>query len=198
MDSITSVQNKNFSGNKKNFQKFLEPTRKQKVIYTDNSQEFGRACEDLSWNHCTSTPRRSETSGIAERAVRRIEEGTRRVLLQSGLDQQWWADSMECYCYLRNVQDLLSGGKTPYEQRFGEPFKGPTIPFGSMIEDHPTSAKDLSGLHQLGKKVYLQYSSDMPSTRGESGKGKFWPQTLRSWKGWTHQKSTQEDSMQKR
>ena len=57
----------------RSFQKFLEPDRKPKVIYTDNSLEFGKACEDLSWNHCTSTPRRSETSGIAERAVRRVK-----------------------------------------------------------------------------------------------------------------------------
>ena len=35
-------------------------------------------------------------NGIAERAVRRIEEGTSAVLLQSGLDEKWWADSMEC------------------------------------------------------------------------------------------------------
>ena len=35
--------------------------RKPKVIYTDNSLEFGKACEDLSWNHCTSTPHRTET-----------------------------------------------------------------------------------------------------------------------------------------
>ena len=66
---------------------FLEPTWKPKVIYTDNSLEFGKACEDLSWNHCTSTPHRSETNGIAERAVRRIKEGTSAVLLQSGLDE---------------------------------------------------------------------------------------------------------------
>ena len=46
--------------------------RNPKVIYTDNSLEFGKACEDLSWNHCTSTPHRSETNGIAERAVRRV------------------------------------------------------------------------------------------------------------------------------
>ena len=72
---------------------------------------------DLSWNHCTSTPHRSETNGIAERVVRRIEEGTSAVLLQSGLDEKWWADSMECYCYLRNIQDLLSDGKTPFEGR---------------------------------------------------------------------------------
>ena len=60
----------------RSLQKFLEPNRKPKVIYTDNSLEFGKACEDLSWNHCTSTPHRSETNGIAERAVRRVKEGT--------------------------------------------------------------------------------------------------------------------------
>ena len=61
-----------------------------KVIYTDNSLEFGKACEDLSWNHCTSTPHRSETNGIAERSVRRVKEGTSAVLLQSGLNESWW------------------------------------------------------------------------------------------------------------
>ena len=102
----------------RSLQKFLEPERKPKVIYTDNSLEFGKACEDLSLNHCTSTPHRSETNGIAERAVRRVKEGTSAVLLQSGLNESWWADSMECYTYLRNVTDLLSDGKTPYERRF--------------------------------------------------------------------------------
>ena len=33
----------------------MEPERKLKVIYTDNSLEFGKVCEDLSWNHCTLT-----------------------------------------------------------------------------------------------------------------------------------------------
>ena len=97
----------------KSLMKFLEPTRKPKVIYPDNSLEFGKFCEELSWNHCTSTPHTSETNGIAERAVCRVKEGTSAVLLQSGLDQEWCADSMECYCYLRNIQDLLSDGKTP-------------------------------------------------------------------------------------
>ena len=100
-----------------------KPERKPKVIYTDNSLELGKACEDLSWNHCTSAPHRSETNGIAERAVRRVKEGTSAVLLQSGLNESWWADSTECYTYLRNVTDNKSDGKTPYERRFGQPFK---------------------------------------------------------------------------
>ena len=46
----------------RSLQKFLEFERKPKVIYTDNSLEFGKACEDLSWNHCTSTPHRLENN----------------------------------------------------------------------------------------------------------------------------------------
>ena len=103
----------------KNLMKFLEPARKPKVIYIDNSLEFGKSCEESSSNHCTSTPHRSETNHIAERAVRRVKEGTSAVLLQSGLGNEWWADSMECNNCLRNIQDVFSDGKTPYERRFG-------------------------------------------------------------------------------
>ena len=62
---------------------------------------------------------------------------------------------MECYTYLRNVTDLLSDGKTPYERLFGQPFKGPIISFGSLIEYDPITAKDQSRIHQFGKKVLL-------------------------------------------
>ena len=62
---------------------------------------------------------------------------------------------MECYTFLRNVTDLLSDGKTPYERRFGQPFKGPVIPFGSLVEYHPVTVKDQSRMHQFGKKVLL-------------------------------------------
>ena len=60
---------------------------------------------------------------------------------------------MECYIHLRNVTDLLSGGKTPYERRFGQPYNGPIIPFGSLVEYNPLIAKDQSRIHQIGKKV---------------------------------------------
>ena len=82
-----------------------------------------------------------------------MKEGTPAVLLQSGLNEKWWADSMECCWYLRNVADLLSDGKTPHERRLGEPFKGPIIPFGSLVEYHPKTAKDQSRIQKFGKKV---------------------------------------------
>ncbi len=39
---------------------------------------------------------------------------------------------MECSCYLRSIQKLLSDG-TPYERRFGIPFNGPVKQFGAEI-----------------------------------------------------------------
>ena len=191
-------KNKTSQETQRSLQKFLEPERKPKVIYADNSLEFGKACEDLSWNHCTSTPHRSETNGIAERAVRRVKEGTSAVLLQSGLNESWWADSMECYTYLRNVTDLLSDGKTPYERRFGQPFTGPIIPFGSLVEYHPFTRRISQESINLERKSYLDCSLDTLCTRGEFGRVTCWLQTSRSWKRWTHRKSTRKDSMQRK
>ena len=96
------------------------------------------------------------------------------------------------YTYLRNVTDLLSDGKTPYERRFGQPFKGPIIPFGSLVEYHPINCERTSQESiNLERKSYLDCSSDMHCTRGEFGKVTYWSQTLRSWRRWTHRKSTQ-------
>ena len=147
--------------------KFLEPTRKPKVIYTDNSMEFGKSCEELSRNRCTSTPHRSETNGIAERVFRRKEE-TSAVPLQScvwitnGGRIPW---NVTAVCEIIRI-NKLSDGKTPYERRFGMPFSGPVIPFGAMVEYHPNSAKDQSRLHQFGSKVLSVFFSVMHCTRG--------------------------------
>ena len=152
-----------------------------------------------SFLECTSTPHKSETHGIAERTVRRVKEGTSAVLLQSGLDENWSADSMECCAYLRNVTDLLSDRKTPYERRFGKPFGGPVVPFGSLVEYHPRTAKDQSRIHQFGKKILPGlFLGCALCARGEFGRVTYWSQTLRSWRRWTHRKSTRKDSMRKR
>ena len=86
----------------KSLRTFLEPSQKPKVVFSDISVESCRSCEDITWNHSTLTVLRRM---VLLRAVRRIEEGTFAVLLQSGLDETCWAESMECYYYLRNDQD---------------------------------------------------------------------------------------------
>ena len=92
-------KNKTSQETQRSLQKFLEPERKPKVIYTDNSLEFGKACEDLSWNHCTSTPHRSahhENSRMSQRRhsqaptglFRRSKEARGRFDLQRNHAQQ--------------------------------------------------------------------------------------------------------------
>ena len=49
----------------------------------------------------------------------------------------------------------------------------------------------------LERKSYLDCSSDTLCTRVEFGRVTYGLQTLRSWKRWTHRKSTRKDSMQK-
>ena len=107
---------------------------------------------------------------IAERAIRRRKEAISAVLLQSGLDDKWWSDSMECYTYLRNVQDLLADGKTPYERRIGESFERPIIPIGALVEYLPNSERDKARIHQFGKKVLPGIFPGYALMRGEFGK----------------------------
>ena len=67
--------------------------------------------------------------------------------------------------------DLLSDGKTPYERRFGQPFKGPIIPCGSLFEYQPYNCEGSSQESiNLERKFYLDCSSDMLCTRVEFGK----------------------------
>ena len=96
----------------RSLQKFLEPSRKPNVIPSNLAKPVKILPGIIL--------RRQEQIGIAERAVRRVKEGTSAVLLQSGLDENWWADSMECYTYLRDIQDLLSDGKTSIRKTFWE------------------------------------------------------------------------------
>ena len=119
-------------------QRFMGPGQKPKYMYTDASRELIKAGEDLKWLHDTSTPNRPETHGVAERAVRRVKEGTSTAIVQSGLSEAWWDYAMPCYCFLRNIVDKVQSTdgrcETPHQRRFGEEFRGPVIPFGAEIQ----------------------------------------------------------------
>ena len=61
---------------------------------------------------------------------------------------------MECFYYLRNIQDKLAGGKSPYESTFGTQLDRPRIPFGAEVHVHPISTKTkVVFINQLGANV---------------------------------------------
>ena len=88
----------------RNVRKFLELKENSIVIWTSLSRS---SMEPLH----VYTSSAGEQNGIAVSAVGRFKEGTSTTLLQSRLDEQWWAESIERYCYPRSVRDLLSDGK---------------------------------------------------------------------------------------
>ena len=75
-----AAKQKSAEETKKASQRYFEPNQEPQHVYSDNSKEIKKACESLGYTHDTSTPHRSETNGIAERAVRRVKEGTASVL----------------------------------------------------------------------------------------------------------------------
>ena len=131
---------------------------------------FGKAGEDRQWNHCAQTPHRPKTNKIAERAIRSVKEGTSSVLLQSRHDAQWWAESMECYCYLRNVQDLSSDGKTPHERRFEELVRGHSYLSEQKSNISRFEQKTRRGCIKLARRYAQTSLWAMFHVRGEAGK----------------------------
>ena len=77
---------------------------------------------------------------------------------------------MECYCYLRKVHDTMADGKTASEKRYGKTSDGPSIPFGTLVEYIPITAKEKSRIHQFGQKTL---------------KGIFSGYVLRAGRGWS-------------
>ena len=164
-------KNKTSQEDQRSLQKFLEPNWKPRVINTDNSSEFGKACEDLSWNHCTSTPHRSETNGIAERAVRRVKEGTSAVLLQSGLNESWWADSMECYIYVCETSQIYYlMGRRPIQDVSGNHLKDLSFHLVHWLSFILLLRRTSQDSINLERKFFLDCSSDTFCTRVKFGK----------------------------
>ena len=132
---------------------FLEPSEKPQVIDTDNSLEFAKSSEDLSWNLWTSTPHGSEMNGIAERAVRRVKEGTSAVFLQSGFYEQWWSDSIECYCFCETFKTSYGTGKLLMKGDSVNHSRAPQFHLEHWLNITQISTRDQMRIHQFGKKV---------------------------------------------
>ena len=106
--------------------------RKSKhIMCTQIIPRIRKSWDEMCVCHDTCTPYTPATNGRAERAVRRVKEGTGSLLVQSGFPDRWWHKAMAALCFLRNVHDIQPCGKTAYELRYGEPFYGPMIAFGA-------------------------------------------------------------------
>ena len=167
MDSILSVQSNDFTG--VGYESFSNRHSSRKEFTLIIPWNLRKSCEDPSCRHRTD-PRQM----ALERAARSEKEGTSAVLLQSALDEKWSADSVECCCYLRNVQDLLADwNNSPYS--FWS--NGWTSP------DFSTRSIKISSIWQ---ESFTRNHSWI--WRVEFGKETSSLRISRNWKIWTHQK----------
>ena len=88
------------------FRRFAASSDKIDNCSIDNAPELVSACRVLGYRHHRSTENRPQSNGVAERNIRRILEGTRAALHDSGLSRRYWHLAMRCYCVLHNFVDV--------------------------------------------------------------------------------------------
>ena len=105
--------------------------------------------------------------------LRRMKEGTSAVLLQSGLHEKWWADSMECYW--RNVQDLLADGTELLKQIWTCCKK-----IGLMIVGMWTRFTKFTAMKKKPPKGYLWSGERQTQIQATTRPDNLWPEV------WSH------------
>ena len=200
--AIQWIQIKSYPGETKtsqetqrSLQKILEPTRKPKVIYTDNSLNLAKNVK----NYLGIIVRQRHTDQKQMGLRKSSAQSKGRHLLRCCCNQVWTMNAVRipwnvtAICKTFKTSCLM--GKTPYERRFGVPFNGPVIPFGTMVEYHPISAED--PLHQFVPKVLPAIFLGYVSYAVRIWKGDILIADNEALEEMDTQKSTPEGSMQK-
>ena len=171
MDPKLSMHNQISSGDAEESLTLLTSRRNPRSILMDISHEFVQACEELNWNHERSTPYRSETHGIAERAVRRVKEGTSSVLVN-------WTDLRKASGHLLvGLAHVWDSNTTPLllPTRFLEaqtdPFDGPMITFGAVVKCYSSVCRRPSQGPSASANVLIGQFSEYALNAGGCGAG---------------------------
>ena len=103
----------------------------------DNAQELLSAARDRGWRNPTSTPGDARSNALAERMVRRVKQGTKINLSQSGLYKSWWPYAGRHYTFARR-SNMVDGDST-YNKRHAQGHcKAKRIMFGQLVDYLPT------------------------------------------------------------
>ena len=162
MDSIQETE--------KSLRKFLEPSQKKNKSYL-YWQFIG--IWKILWRTIMESSNLN-TSSIPDKwycwkcGTQNKRRDTSVVLLQSGLDEKWWADSMECYCYLQcyvvclwaqAVIKMIINGRSPTMRH--------------VSRTHRVALDWLFDRINLDPNIQIKYVHTKKPTRRHTDKGQF-------------------------
>ena len=119
----------------------------------------------------------------------RVKEGVSVVLLQSGLNENWWQIRW-------NVAPICVWlGRLYTKDVLGNHFKDRSFRLVHWLSITLSLRKTSQESINLERRSYLDCSSNMHCTPGEFGRVTYWLKTFRSGRRWKHRKSTRKDSI---
>ena len=95
------------------------PLKKEESLYAENVPELYAIAMRLGWSFFSPIPGQPQSNGLAERMVRRVNEGGRACLVQSGLPREWWAIARVSFCFAIDIN--LVDGDSSYNRRHNLP-----------------------------------------------------------------------------
>ena len=117
---------KTYQETEKSLQKFLESTRKPKVIYSDNSPKLGKSCEDLSWNVvCQHLTERKQMGLLMEQCAEK-----RKGHLRYCCNQVWMKKTLSDRFFECSTVDVI-GATSPPAKHWNGCVSGATVDVAS-------------------------------------------------------------------
>ena len=104
--------------------------------------------------HYLSIPNRPQSNGIIERFVRKVVEGARSLLYQSGLTQGWWPFACMSFVTCYNAYSIRDSGYTPWFQRHEKDPEFQMYPFGALVLVRFPQKVDGSSLDKFGARLF--------------------------------------------
>ena len=140
--------------------------QKIKVVRTDNGREFINAALDgyllkKGIKHEKTIPYIHEMNGRIENSIRMVLEGTRSLLFDSGLGEQYWTYAGACATFCYNLMKKTTDHVSPREYLYGNGFDLNKLRvFGSIGYAH-LSRERRKKLHRNSIEVrFLGYAMD--------------------------------------
>lgn len=114
-------------------QEITKPTDKIKLFYCGSASELAAGARYFKWRRPTSTPGIPQTNGLAKRCVRKVKDGGRSGIAQSGFTGAcWWHRAAKHFFFYQNIA-IVDGGSSYNKRHKQGHLPSRKFAFGSLV-----------------------------------------------------------------